>query len=61
MDGLKISDVNIRQFNLDYKSSIRVKFQIEEDAKNVGGLTIFGSGFGNYNQDIKVRIAYSPM
>ena len=61
VDGLKISDVNIRQFNLDYKSTIRFKFQIEEDAKNVGGLTIFGSGFGNYNQDIKIRIAYSPM
>ena len=53
--------MNIRTFNLDYKSTIRFKFQIEEDAKNVGGITIFGSGFGNYNQDIKVRIAYSQM
>ena len=61
VDGLKISDVDIRRFNLDYKSTIRFKFQIEEDAKNIGGLTIFGSGFGNYNQDIKVRIAYSQM
>ncbi|NCB94777.1 MAG: winged helix-turn-helix transcriptional regulator [Clostridia bacterium] len=61
VDGLKISDINIKQFNLDYKSAIRFKFQIAEDAKNVGGLTIFGSNFGNYNQDIKVRINYSPM
>ena len=61
VDGLKISNVNIRTFNLDYKSTIRFKFQIEEDAKNVGGITIFGSGFGNYNQDIKVRIAYSQI
>ncbi|MDD3219074.1 MAG: winged helix-turn-helix transcriptional regulator [Lachnospiraceae bacterium] len=60
VDGLQISDVNIKQFNLDYKSSIRFKFQIAEDARNVGGLTIFGSNFGNYNQDIKVRISYSP-
>lgn len=60
MDGLQISDVNIKQFNLDYKSSIRFKFQIAEDARNVGGLTIFGDNFGNYNQDIKVRISYSP-
>lgn len=61
VDGLKISDVTINQFNLDYKSTVRFKFVIEEDAKNIGGITIFGSEFGNYNQDIKVRIAYSPM
>ena len=41
--------------------TVRFKFEIEEDAKNIGGITIFGSEFGNYNQDIKVRIAYSPM
>ena len=61
VDGLKSSDVTINQFNLDYKSTVRFKFEIEEDAKNIGGITIFGSEFGNYNQDIKVRIAYSPM
>lgn len=61
VDGLKISNVTINEFNLDYKSTVRFKFEIEEDAKNVGGITIFGSEFGNYNQDIKVRIAYSPM
>ena len=61
VDGLKISDVTINEFNLDYKSTVRFKFEIEEDAKNVGGITIFGSEFGSYNQDIKVRIAYSPM
>ena len=61
VDGLKISDVTINEFILDYKSTVRFKFEIEEDAKNVGGITIFGSEFGNYNQDIKVRIAYSPM
>lgn len=61
VDGLKISNVTINEFNLDYKSTVRFKFEIEEDAKNVGGITIFGSEFGNYNQDIKVRIAYSQM
>ena len=61
VDGLKISNVTINEFNLDYKSTVRFKFEIEEDAKNVGGINIFGSEFGNYNQDIKVRIAYSPM
>lgn len=61
VDGLKISDVNIRQFDLNFKSTIRFRFMVRDDAENVGGLTIFGSQFGNYNQDINVRINYSPM
>ncbi len=61
IDGLKISDVNIRQLDLDYKSTIRFKFQVADDARHIGGLTLFGTGFGNYNQDMKVRISYRPM
>lgn len=61
IDGLQISDVSLKDLNLDYRSTIRFKFAIPEDAKHVGGLTIFGRNFGNYNQDIKVRIHYSPI
>lgn len=59
IDGLQISDVNIGQLNLDYKSVIKFKYLVAEDAEHVGGLTLFGSQFGNYNQDIKVHITYS--
>ena len=61
IDGLKISDVTTRDFNFDYRSTIRFKMEVPDDAKNVGGLTIFGKSFGNYNQDINVRINYSPI
>lgn len=61
IDGLKISDANIKQLKLDYKSTIKFEFAVEEDSEHVGGLTLYGTGFGNYNQDIKVQIAYSPM
>lgn len=61
IDGLKISDVNIDQFDLNYKSTIRLKMVVREDLGNAGGLTIYGRNFGNYNQDINVRIKYSPM
>lgn len=61
VDGRKISDVSIEQFHLDYRSTIRFKFQIKDDAEHIGGITIFGGGFGNYNQDMKVRIQYSPI
>lgn len=61
IDGLKISDITIEQFDLNYKSTIRFKFMVREDLGTPGGLTLFGSRFGNYNQDINVRIKYSPM
>lgn len=61
VDGLKISDVTLDQFELDYKSAIRLKMEVREDARHVGGMTLFGNGFGNYGQGIKVRIHYSPM
>ena len=61
IDGLQVSDISVKDFNLDYKSVIKFKMEVAEDAAHVGGLTIFGKGFGNYNQDISVRINYSPM
>ena len=60
IDGLKISDVTIDSLCLTSKSSIKLKLEVPENAEHVGGLTIFGKGFGNYNQDINVKIAYSP-
>lgn len=60
IDGLQVSDVSIRDFDFDYRSTIKLKMEVEKDAEHVGGLTIFGKSFGNYNQDIMVRINYSP-
>lgn len=61
IDGLQISDVTIDEFNLDYRSTIKFKMGIADDAEHIGGLTIFGKSFGNYSQDIKVSINYCPL
>lgn len=61
VDGLQISDVTITQFDLTYKSTLKFKFAVDDDSSHVGGLTIFGKSFGNYNQDINIRINYSPL
>ncbi len=61
IDGLQVSDVSINDFEFDYHSTIKLRLEVEEDAEHVGGLTIFGKTFGNYNQDIDVRINYSPL
>ena len=61
IDGLKISDVSIDQFHLDSSSKITFRMAVENDAEHVGGLTVFGKSFGNYSQDIKVGIGYTPV
>lgn len=61
IDGLQVSDISIGEFGFDYRSTIKLKLEVEKDAEHVGGLTIFGKSFGNYNQDIDVRINYSPI
>ena len=35
-----------------------VRFSVPDSAEHVGGLTLFGRGFGNYNQDIEFHIQY---
>ncbi len=61
IDGLKISDVTTDSLELTSKSNIKFKLEVPDTAEHVGGLTIFGKGFGNYNQDINVKMKYSAM
>ena len=58
MDGLKISDVSIRDLDLDQKPLFNLRFAVDYKAAHVGGLTIFGKTFGNYAQDIQVSLGY---
>lgn len=61
IDGLKISDVSLKDLCLSSNNAIRFKLAVPKTAEHVGGLTIFGKSFGNYNQDIKVNIYYTPI
>ena len=61
IDGLKISDITTSELKLDYTSTIRFRIAVEEDSAHVGGLTIFGKSFGNYDQDIVVSINYASL
>lgn len=61
MDNVRISNVSIDQFHLDYRDKIFFRMAVPDSARHIGGLTVFGRGFGNYNQDIEFRIQYSPI
>lgn len=57
----KLEDVTTDSLRLDYQSDIRFRFAVEPDAKHVGGITLFGQSFGNYDQDIRVSMTYAPL
>lgn len=56
VDGIRISDVTLDMLGLDRHRSIRMRIGVKEDAQHPGGINIFGAGFGNYSQDIVLRI-----
>lgn len=61
IDGMQISDITIDDFELTSESTIKLRLAVDDNSKHVGGLTIFGKTFGNYGQDIKVNITYTPI
>lgn len=61
VDGKKVSAVTTNTLNLTYKSNINFKLAVLENDKRAGGITIYGKHFGNYNQDISVKIEYSDL
>ncbi|BFH62653.1 ArsR/SmtB family transcription factor [Paenibacillus azoreducens] len=58
MDGMRMSDVSIQDIPILPREEIRFRILSPEDARNAGGVSLFGKHFGNYEQDIQVRIRY---
>ncbi|MBU3073324.1 ArsR/SmtB family transcription factor [Clostridium estertheticum] len=58
IDGEKISDIKLSDINIRSKQW-KLRLEVAADAKHIGGLTVFGSGFGNYDQDLIFRLYYT--
>jgi predicted transcriptional regulator len=56
VDGVRISDMTIDVIDLPQHHSIRMRIGIDAKAEHPGGVNIFGKGFGNYDQDIVMRL-----
>ena len=56
IDGYQLSRVTLRDLGIEGQSVITLRLGVKEDAHNVGGINLFGSTFGNYPQDITLRI-----
>lgn len=57
VDGDPMSDVSVADLDTSC-DRWTLRIEVKEDAKNVGGATIFGKKFGNHNQDILFRMYY---
>ncbi|HAP7812658.1 TPA: transcriptional regulator [Enterococcus faecium] len=42
-----------------YEDTWHLRVEVKEEAENIGGCILFGKGFGNYDQDIKIKMFYS--
>jgi predicted transcriptional regulator len=61
IDGQRISDVRIHDLDLQAATYWTIQLSPEEGAPGRGGLTLFGKGFGNYDQDILIRYYYEAV
>ena len=58
IDGVRVSDVSLKDLNISAGSGIMLKLSVGPDSVHQGGLTLYGRSFGNYPQDIIVRMQY---
>lgn len=57
LDGKPLSDVKLLDIR-NNEATFVLRISVNKDARNNGGCTIFGKGFGNHNQDIKMKLFY---
>lgn len=56
VDGRKISDVTLSKSMIVPNQPITVRIGVKPDAEHQGGFNLFGCGFGNYAQDLVLRV-----
>ena len=54
----KISDVRVFDLNIVWGKDMKLRILSPEKTENPGGINIFGKGFGDYDQDIDLKIEY---
>ncbi|MGI6017785.1 MAG: ArsR/SmtB family transcription factor [Marvinbryantia sp.] len=58
LDGEKLSDVTVNSLSLTSESLLFFRIAVLENARHVGGCTLFGRSFGDYKQNIQIEISY---
>ena len=58
LDNQMISDVRLEDLQMERAEYISVRIGVHADAEYVGGLNLFGEQFGDYAQNLVLRIGY---
>ncbi len=58
VDGARISKVTVDDLDVQTGHYISVRIGVKSEASHVGGVNIFGRKFGNYPQDIVMRLRF---
>lgn len=58
LDGEQILNNKLDDYHLVQEPYVSVRIGIKEDAKHIGGVNIFGDSFGDYPQNIVMKIKY---
>jgi predicted transcriptional regulator len=60
VDGMRVSNICLDDLKVGVGGFISMRIGVKSSAVNVGGLNIFGRRFGNYPQDIMMRLRFRP-
>ncbi|MBC7960551.1 MAG: transcriptional regulator, partial [Vallitaleaceae bacterium] len=58
IDEKSVSNISIKDLKLAVGDYITVRVGVKEDAAHVGGMNLFGEKFGDFNQNIVMRLDY---
>lgn len=58
VDGNLVSPVTVDQLMVVPQQPVMVRIGVKPDALHQGGFNLFGSGFGNYPQDLTLRLSF---
>lgn len=59
LDMEKVSDVSLSQLNLAQSPKIRLRIGVSPDSVHQGGVNLFGRGFGDYAQEILMKLSFT--
>ena len=61
LDGERVSEITLEDVSAARQQFWDIRFEIAEDAEHVGGISLFGKQFGNYAQDIVMRVFFEKI
>ena len=59
IDGERLSGIRLSDLLIAGSNHVMVRLEVKADARHKGGINLFGKRFGNYPQDLVMRLDYA--